>query len=204
MVFTESVLDIGEELKGAVLLVPDDPRLLELGRFIEKECGHMKCLSVLPDGSGRDLLYALRDIPLRAFGLLWRADLEEELLSGSGPEAEVLCRVPYHDPESLFGRPALCLLSRHGPSWRDLPKVPSIALDRRYPNLARDYLRYWSGAYRLIGSDIEGPIGWQGPFVGADLALSLVGSPEILERTDFRPLDRILDSDPVLIRIGQK
>lgn len=136
----------------------------------------------------------------RAAGVVLGARLEEERLRGNTSEIRVLSGLDYYDPESIFGRPELCVLSRWGMNWISLPDKLTIAYQRKFENLAREYIAgLIRGGYEIEAIPMEGCLGDQNDLNGFDLAIGTLCKGAVLERTGMWPLDRIWDDGPVLI-----
>ena len=136
----------------------------------------------------------------RTAGVVLGARLEEERLRGNTSEIRILQDLDYYDPESIFGKPELCVLSRWGMNWSSLPNELTVAYQSKFENLAREYIAgLVKGGYKIESVPMEGCLGDQDDFDGFDLAIGTLCRGAVLEKTDMWPLDRIWDEGPVLI-----
>ena len=183
-----------------LVVADDDPRLFELGKsMIGKRCrGKPQQIMVK-----RHMLFStvngLNDRGHHACGLIWGADLEEYRLGG-GETIREGGRVAWYDSSSIYGRPTIALLAPVGMDWTSIPKRPRVAVESRYERLSNGYL----DELRWAGYDPT-PIPWSyipsRDHLGedADLMIAQVDSPDIVERTGMWPIDRIWESEPMII-----
>lgn len=194
MIRTELMLEKGRNglrSEGKVLLVEDDPRLYSLGRMLERKHCRDACMSVV---SRHEMFHKLRDLTSRGMSpvaLVWSADLEEERLSGSGEDLQVMGRVEYYDDEALFGKPTLTLLSKSALDWKCIVRGLKVLLDRTYPNISMDYVKaQLPGSVPIIKGEQE----------GYDLIISMLNGSELLDNTGLIPMERVFGSEPLLIK----
>ena len=125
MIETEMVLyGDNDPLEGCDLLVvaDEDARLYELGSDLLKNSGCAKAHPVMV--KRKDFIFTLNHCQgnrIVACGLIWSADLEEELMRvGERGGVVEVGRVSWYDEDSIYGRPALALMGPLGSDWREL------------------------------------------------------------------------------------
>ncbi len=185
-----------------LVVADDDHRLFELGKnLIRESCSDKKAHQVMV--RRQMLLSTINELNGRGFstcGLIWSADLEEERLRGSAENIQEGGRVIWYDRDSIYGRPAIALLAPLGNGWNSIPGNPRIAVEERYGYISGRYVE----DLRRTGYDPI-PVPWSTlPFRGdleekADLLIARVDSPEIVDRTGMWPIDRIWESEPMII-----
>jgi hypothetical protein len=136
----------------------------------------------------------------RAVGVVLGARLEEERLKRNTRDIRKLQDLNYYDPESIFGRPELCVLSKWGMNWSSLPDELTIAYQRKFENLAREYIAgLVRGGYKVEAIPMDDCMGDQEDMGEIDLAIGTLCKGAVLEKTGMWPLDRIWDEGPILI-----
>ena len=136
-----------------------------------------------------------------ACGVVMGARLEEERLRGNANNIVKLGDLNLYDRSSIFGRPELCVLSRWGMNWSNLPGDLSVAYVCSYERLAREYITgLVRGGFGVEEVPVEGCLGDHIDLGSFDLAIGILCKGAVLERTGMFPLDRIWDEGPVLIR----
>jgi hypothetical protein len=188
MIWTEDMPYVGEErIERTIVLVQDDPRLMEASESLFGMHDGSCCLSVVEGPSIFHVLSTLADIGKDVIGIVWRSHYKESRLGQGAPLLSVMERIRFYDPHMLFGRPTICVLTRGLKDWGSVPGTPRVRLDDRYPNICKDFIR-------SMGSDLE--IVEAGD---ADLTLAMVRSDDIIDQGLY-PLDRILDDDLLVLR----
>jgi hypothetical protein len=136
----------------------------------------------------------------RAAGVVLGARLEEERLKGNTMKVRRIRELDYYDPDSIFGRPELCVLSRWGMNWSSLPDRLTVAYQSKFEKLAREYIAgLVRGGYEVEAVPLEGCLGDREDLDGFDLAIGTLCKGSVLEKTGMWPLDRIWNEGPVLI-----
>jgi len=201
MIWTECMPDVdGSAIDGAIVLVEDDPSLLEACRTLQRMRPSIHALAIVPKEGFFPSVRSLSGAGKKVLGLTWSAGLAEHRLSGPDERYDIVMRADLYDGSCLFGKPAFCLLSRTSTGWKDVPWTPSVLIDRSYPKLSMDYISRWGNPPRMIVPPSDGCMGDCGIAGRPDLVLAMVGSCEILDRWKLHPLEELLPSDPVLIK----
>lgn len=182
---------------GAIILVPDDPSLYKMGKAMEMKYQLKDSVVMVPK---RELLHKLRSLTSegkRAYGIMWRADLEEERPGEQAGDILRTGKINHNDENPLSGRPAPTLMGRSGQSGNTVPGRPRALTDREFPTISADLLRSMGRDYDLMKQPAEGSLG------KIDPAVKMVHSGEIIDRIGFDPMQKIMDSEPAIIRIGK-
>ncbi len=136
----------------------------------------------------------------RSVGVVIGARLEEERLRGNTSDIRRYGNLEFYDPDAIFGRPELCVLSRWGMNWSPLPGKLKVAFQRKFENLAKEYIAgLMSGGFEVEAVPIDGCLGDQDDLTEFDLAIGILCRGAVLEKTGMWPLDRIWEEGPVLI-----
>jgi len=207
LIETEIVLyGDNDPLEGCDLLMvaDEDARLYELGSDLLKNSGCAKAHPVMV--KRKDFIFTLnhcQENRIVACGLIWSADLEEELMRGGerGGIVEV-GRISWYDEDSIYGRPALALMGPLGSDWRELRGSPRISVDNRYPLLSGEYLKNLKhGGYTFRQTGLGGLPCRECVGTRYDAAVGLIDSFEVVDRTGLWPLEKIVESEPVIVRL---
>lgn len=178
---------------GAIILVPDDPNLYKMGKAMEMKYQLKDSVVMVPK---RELLHKLRSLTSegkRAYGIMWRADLEEERPGEQAGDILRAGKIDHNDENPLSGRPSPSLMG--GQIGNTVPGKPRALTDREFPNISADLLRSMSRDDDLMKQPAVGSLG------KIDPAVKMVHSSEIIDRIGFDPMQKIMDSKPAIIRI---
>jgi hypothetical protein len=191
-------------LNGAVdmIVLPREQGMARIAEQLPAELLHNARPGMLkvPEDRVISRMKHLRSKGKRTIGIVMGARLEEERLRGNTSGLNRIGELQMYDPESLFGSPQLCVLSRWGMNWNSLPDTLRIAYQSKYERLAREYISgLVRGGYQLEAVPIDGCLGDHGKLEEFDLAIGVMCKGAVLESTRMWPLDRIWDEGPVLI-----
>ncbi|MGA1848663.1 MAG: hypothetical protein ACMUHB_04910 [Thermoplasmatota archaeon] len=139
---------------------------------------------------------------MRSVGALLGATLEEERLRGNTGGVSLLGELELYDPDSIFGRPELCVISKWGLNWSALPDRLTVGYQDRYESISREYISgLVSGGFEVDIVPIKGCLGDRPDLNDLDLAIGILCRGAVLEKNGMWPIDRIWDQGPVLITI---
>jgi hypothetical protein len=152
---------------------------------------------ILTDRGGlRSAIEVIRSQGREPLVLLWSTEFEE---FGIDEGLQIFARGEFSDPESIFGRPTLGLVSKHGPFWDRIPQGARAVYDEKYSKTATDYIKgLRSGGLSISSSLAMGEIYSSLGNGEADIGIGMIGREELLTKSGSWPVDRISESVPVL------
>ena len=169
-------------------------------------------LSELDSSASRILEVRGEDVPFwvglyqnkgkRAIGLTGE-DLYKEYSLATDTNINILKRIEWKDPSTLFGKPALCLL---GPKNKELTpekECLTIFIAAKYKNIAEKYLLQLEDlGYSFEKSYINGCVETGCSEGMADLIIDIVYSGRSMEKYGLKVYEKIMESD--FLVIGEK
>lgn len=185
MIWTECMPDVdGSAIDGAIVLVEDDPSLLEAGMALSRMHRCIDCVSVVLKGSLLSKTRELSSAGRNVLAIAWRSEFTE----GRTPGRSIVASFPHYEGSHVFGRPSLCVLSANGRTWGSVPDRPKVRIDEGYPKICERYLEAMGNG----SVKVDGP--------GADLLLRMIRTVDTLEE-GYDPIDTVLMDEPVLVEI---
>ncbi len=131
-------------------------------------------------------------------------DLFAEYCLNNQSSLSIIKRIPWKDESFVFKKPALCLL---GPKERDLNSYKGTVVctvNRKYRALSENFLeKLRRDGLKVIVKEASGNLEKTVEQGIADLCIDIVCSGRSLEECDLQILDKVFESDIVLIGIVQ-
>jgi len=137
----------------------------------------------------------------KAIGLTGEDLFREFLLQNPYANFEVLKKIPWKDPEAMFGKPALCLMGRKDSNLLALPKKLRIVISAKYKFIADNYLNALEAFYGFSFSRIYVKGATEATFAEgiSDLIIDIVYTGRSMSDNGLRVYEKIIESDFVII-----
>ncbi len=138
-------------------------------------------------------------------GLTGEDLFNEYCITEKSNNLEIVERIEWSDPDTLYGKPTLCLLGPKGKELKTLAKSLTVCISAKYRNMADSYLRKLEGqgfSFRKIYVSGCVETGYSEGI--ADLALDIVYSGSTMEKNGLQVYEKIEESDFVIIATKNK
>ncbi len=181
------------------------PKNSGLERYREKAFSLLKNLdkAKVIELRGEDIPFMVEEYSRKGkntIGLTGEDLFNEYCVTENSNNLEILERIEWSDPNTLYGKPALCLLGPKDKQLNELAKYLSICISAKYRNMAEKYLKTLEESgfcFRKIYVSGCVETGYSEGI--ADLAIDIVYSGATMERNGLRVYEKIKESDFVII-----
>ncbi|HHD16694.1 MAG TPA: hypothetical protein ENK47_08300 [Euryarchaeota archaeon] len=132
----------------------------------------------------------------RVLAVMWSMDLEE---IGDEIELVAIKRIPFRDPDLVFGAPTLSFISRMGPFWENIPEGARAVYDHRYRKLSEGYIEgLRRGGMDISAHAVKGELYSYLQRGSAELGIGVVRDENMPRDPGAWPLDRIMGGEIII------
>jgi|TARA_B100001964_G_C14088127_1_gene533534 ATP phosphoribosyltransferase len=179
------------------------PKNSGLKKYREIALSSLSDPSNLLEVRGEDVAFwveQLKEKGKKALGLTGQDLYKEYCLENREIDLKVLKIIPWEDKTALFNKPALCLLGPKSKDLASLKKSLTVCIASKYKKIAKKYLNFlerkgFSFQKIYANGSIEATYD-QGI---SDLVIDIVYSGSTMKKYNLKVLEKILESDFVII-----
>ena len=179
--------------------------------ILPKNSGLEICSELAKEYTGKSIRVRGEDVPLivsslnkqgkNAIGITGEDLFKEFTLRNKNSQIKVIKRISWEDKNSLYGKPALCLMGTDKSDFTNLPKTLKIVINSKYKELAKKYctnLLECKG-YRLEKIYASGATEEFFSNGIVDLVIDIVYSGKSAKEAGLKVYDKIFESDLVIL-----
>jgi ATP phosphoribosyltransferase len=115
-------------------------------------------------------------------------------------DLDIIRRYEWKDPNTLFGKPCLCLLGKESKNLESMPKKIKVAIADKYKKIAKHYLNSLEKkGYSFEKIYLSGSVEYAFEYGIADLIIDIVYSGKSAKNSGLKVYDRVFECDIVIL-----
>jgi len=179
--------------------------------IVPKNSGLEICRKISDNFTGEVIKSRGEDVPCfvarmvdqgkKVIGITGEDLFAEFLLNNKDSGIEVIETIPWVDDNTMFGKPALCLLGPKDVEMKDLPKKLRICINKKYKMISDEFLAKMKYNERVEFEKIYLSGSTEETFMEgiSDLVIDIVYSGKSIEEAGLKVYEKIFESDVVVI-----
>lgn len=145
------------------------------------------------------VVWELSKLEKKAIGITGEDLFKDFLICNKEARLSLLKRITWDNNQCMFDKPTLSLIGPKNKDMNELPRTIKIGINRKYANLAEDYLKDLGEKYRLEKIYLSGATEQLISLGVCDLVVDIVCSGKTLSQFDLSVYKQLFSSDIVVI-----